>query len=128
MILLSNISPRTLHSRVHSESRLADRKASRETSSNRHSNCPPRSKDRSSTQDTRGWYNGKTEPFPGDDGDCSSWDQLLSTFVADAQANDMLEGLVFDIWNEPDLEIFWTRSREQWLQLWGRTYHVLRCV
>ncbi|KAF2014204.1 glycoside hydrolase family 39 protein [Aaosphaeria arxii CBS 175.79] len=65
-------------------------------------------------------------PYPGDDGDWSSWDELLATWIKDAKANDMLEGLVFDIWNEPDLKFFWNRSREQWLQLWSRSYHVLR--
>ncbi|KAF1845871.1 glycoside hydrolase family 39 protein [Cucurbitaria berberidis CBS 394.84] len=65
-------------------------------------------------------------PYPGDNDDWSSWDDLITTWIRDAKAHDMLEGLVFDIWNEPDLHFFWNRPREQWLQLWSRTYRVLR--
>ncbi|KAF2627253.1 glycoside hydrolase family 39 protein [Macroventuria anomochaeta] len=28
----------------------------------------------------------------------------------------MLEGLVFDFWNDPDLKFFWNRPRSQWLR------------
>jgi hypothetical protein len=38
------------------------------------------------------------------------------------------EGLSIDIWNEPDLSYFWTRGQDQYLQMWGRTYHRLRSV
>ncbi|SPN98650.1 uncharacterized protein DNG_01695 [Cephalotrichum gorgonifer] len=38
----------------------------------------------------------------------------------------MEEGLVIDIWNEPDLKFFWNRPKEQWLTMWSRTYHKIR--
>lgn len=65
-------------------------------------------------------------PYPGDDNDWSRWDQMMSSWIADAKKHDMLEQLVFDIWNEPDLEFFWNRPRSQWLELWSRTYSLLR--
>lgn len=67
-------------------------------------------------------------PYPGDDDDFESWDAMMDMFVADAKKHNMREGLVFDIWNEPDLKFFWNRPRSQWLQLWSRTYHFLRYV
>ena len=36
--------------------------------------------------------------WPGDDEDWSKWDALLTRFIADAKREDMIEGLVFDIW------------------------------
>jgi hypothetical protein len=65
-------------------------------------------------------------PYPGDNGDWSSWDELIKQWIVDAKEADMLEGLIFDIWNEPDLKYFWNRPREQWLEMWGRTYHTLK--
>lgn len=41
-------------------------------------------------------------------------------------ANSATDGLSIDIWNEPDLTIFWNRGQTQYLQMWGRTYHRLR--
>jgi hypothetical protein len=38
----------------------------------------------------------------------------------------MTEGLVIDIWNEPDLTFFWNRSMEQWLELWTRSFQKIR--
>jgi hypothetical protein len=38
----------------------------------------------------------------------------------------MTDGMIIDIWNEPDLSLFWNRDQDQYLQLWGRTYSRLR--
>ncbi|KAH7018741.1 glycoside hydrolase superfamily [Macrophomina phaseolina] len=65
-------------------------------------------------------------PYPGDNGDWSSYDAYLDQLLADLKSNDMTEGLVFDIWNEPDLSAFWNRDQDQYLQVWGRTYHKIR--
>lgn len=40
----------------------------------------------------------------------------------------MTEAMVVDIWNEPDLSVFWARSQDQYLQMWGRTYYKFRLV
>ncbi|KAF4635327.1 hypothetical protein G7Y89_g2773 [Cudoniella acicularis] len=65
-------------------------------------------------------------PYPGDNGDWSSWDDYLTQWISDMNANDALEGLSVDIWNEPDLAYFWNAPQSQYLQMWGRTYHRLR--
>ena len=61
-------------------------------------------------------------PYPGDNGDWTSWDEYLTHVVKDMRKNSMLESIVIDIWNEPDLvykgvAIFWNRSQEQYLQM-----------
>ena len=67
-------------------------------------------------------------PYPGDDGDWTSWDNYLTRFIADIKANSAIAGLSIDIWNEPDLTGFWNAPQSQWLEMYGRTYHKLRCV
>jgi len=67
-----------------------------------------------------------TAPYPGDNGDWSSWDDYLTHFIGDMIANDATLKLVIDIWNEPDLTGFWNRPQAQWIQMWGRTYYRLR--
>ncbi|KAH7166551.1 glycoside hydrolase superfamily [Dactylonectria macrodidyma] len=71
---------------------------------------------------------GQTEDFeyPGDNGDWTRWDAFLKQTLADVRSSNMTEGLVIDIWNEPDLSFFWNRPKEQWLAMWSRTYHKIR--
>jgi hypothetical protein len=57
---------------------------------------------------------------------CDSYDQYLAQVISDLQANGMIDGLDIDIWNEPDISVFWQRPQAQWIQLWGRGYHTLR--
>lgn len=68
-----------------------------------------------------------TAPYPGDDGDWSSWDDYLAQLFSDLAANSMTTDLVVDIWNEPDLgTTFWGRTQAQYLEMWGRTYYKFR--
>ncbi len=46
--------------------------------------------------------------------------------MADILANDMLPGLVWDIWNEPDISIFWERTQQQWIDLYIHTHKLIR--
>lgn len=62
-----------------------------------------------------------TAAYPGDDGDWTDYDAYLTRLIGDMQANDMLDDVVVDIWNEPDLTGFWNRPQAQYLALWGRT-------
>lgn len=64
--------------------------------------------------------------YPGDDGDWTEMEAFYSQLVSDLKANDMLEGLVFDIWNEPELDIFWARSWEQYLEYYVRAHKIVR--
>ncbi|KAL9114092.1 MAG: hypothetical protein Q9227_001864 [Pyrenula ochraceoflavens] len=67
-----------------------------------------------------------TAPYPGDNGNWAFWDQYLNQLISDMKANGMTTSLIIDIWNEPDLSIFWNRSQTQYLQMWGRTYYKFR--
>ncbi|KAM0187277.1 hypothetical protein ACHAPI_011190 [Fusarium lateritium] len=71
---------------------------------------------------------GQSEDFtyPGDNGDWTSWDAFLEKTLDDVIGSDMTEGLVIDIWNEPDLSFFWGRSMKQWLELWTRSFQKIR--
>lgn len=65
--------------------------------------------------------------MPGDDGDWTSYDNFLTALIDGITSNDMVPGLVLEIWNEPDLvDVFWQRNQTQYLQMWGRAYHRLR--
>lgn len=67
-------------------------------------------------------------PYPGDNGDWTSWDDYLAQLFSDINSNDMTSGLVIDIWNEPDGAGFWNREQSQYLEMWGRTYAKFRLV
>jgi hypothetical protein len=66
--------------------------------------------------------------WPGDGGDWSDYDRFVRQLMADMKRNNALEGLVWEVWNEPDLSVFWKRSLEQWVQLYVRTHKIIRCV
>jgi hypothetical protein len=47
--------------------------------------------------------------------------------MADLKANNALDGLVWDIWNEPDYRNnFWGRDQQRWIDLYIRTHKLLR--
>jgi hypothetical protein len=73
---------------------------------------------------------GQSEGFayPGDDNNRTSWDEFLERTLDDVKKSDMIEGLVVDIWNEPDYPLFWERSWEQYLDYWNHAYNYLRFV
>ncbi|KAH0278744.1 hypothetical protein KCU91_g2243, partial [Aureobasidium melanogenum] len=64
--------------------------------------------------------------WPGDNGDWTNYDQYLDQLIGDLKDNNMLDGLVYDTWNEPDGGFFWKRSQAQYLDLWSRTYQRIR--
>jgi hypothetical protein len=63
--------------------------------------------------------------WPGDNGNWTDYDNYLNQLIGDLKINDMLDGLVYDTWNEPDGS-FWDRSQAQYLDLWSRTYNRIR--
>ncbi|KFY12454.1 hypothetical protein V492_03859 [Pseudogymnoascus sp. VKM F-4246] len=65
-------------------------------------------------------------PFPGDNGDWSDMEDFWNQVMADLKANNMVEGLVIDLWNEPDGSGFWARSWEQYLEYWSRSSRLVR--
>jgi hypothetical protein len=64
--------------------------------------------------------------YPGDNGDWTNMENFYKQLVKDIKANNMLEGLVFDIWNEPDLELFWNRPWNQFLDYYVRAHKIVR--
>lgn len=73
-----------------------------------------------------GTQNSST-PYPGDNGNWAYWDQYFEQLVSDMKANSMIEDVIIDIWNEPDLgTVFWGKSQDQYLQYWGRSFAQFR--
>lgn len=64
--------------------------------------------------------------YPGDDGDWTETDAFLQQLASDIRTNEILEDLVIDIWNEPDLTAFWDRSWEQFLAYYVRAHNFFR--
>lgn len=67
-------------------------------------------------------------PFPGDNGDWTNFNNFLERLASDIKINNMQDGIVYDLWNEPDLNGFWMRSQQQYIDTWGRAYGFLRYV
>ena len=65
-------------------------------------------------------------PAPGDNGDWTSYDEFVQAIISDIKSHDMQAGLVIDIWNEPEGSGFWGRSIQQWLDMWGRGWHMFK--
>jgi len=64
--------------------------------------------------------------WPGDNGDFTNYDQFIQTLMSALKSNGATNGLVWDIWNEPDGSGFWPRPQQQWLNLYTRTHKALR--
>lgn len=67
--------------------------------------------------------------YPGDGGDWTQYTSFLSQVISDAQANGMTGPDVrWELWNEPDLSIFWKGTQAQWLEMWKRCYTQVRAA
>ncbi|MEV4215949.1 RICIN domain-containing protein [Micromonospora sp. NPDC049662] len=62
--------------------------------------------------------------FPGDNGNWTDYDNFLNRVIGDVRASGLT--VQWDIWNEPNITIFWNRPISQYLELWRRTYQRLR--
>ncbi|WP_328825884.1 RICIN domain-containing protein [Streptomyces sp. NBC_00252] len=64
--------------------------------------------------------------YPCDNGNCANWVSFIDATVGALQAS----GLTFsyDIWNEPDISVFWTRgvNSAQYFQMWDTAYREIR--
>ncbi|KAB5577962.1 glycoside hydrolase superfamily [Coniochaeta sp. 2T2.1] len=69
---------------------------------------------------------GASVPYPGDGGDWENMEAFWNQLISDLKANNMLDGLVLDLWNEPDLDIFWARSWDQYLEYFVRATKLVR--
>lgn len=67
--------------------------------------------------------------MPGDNGNWTNYDNFLTALIDAINTNDISTSLDLEIWNEPDLtDVFWQRTQEQYLQMWGRGYARLRAA
>jgi hypothetical protein len=62
--------------------------------------------------------------FPGDNGDWRDYDAFLTRLFSDVRAAGIT--VQWDIWNEPNITLFWNRPQAQFFELWRRTYQRIR--
>ncbi|WP_327691452.1 RICIN domain-containing protein [Streptomyces sp. NBC_00461] len=65
-----------------------------------------------------------TQPFPGDNGDWTQFDNFVNQLFSDVKANHMT--VQWDLWNEPNGRGFWPGPESQYLQMWSRFYAAVR--
>jgi hypothetical protein len=76
------------------------------------------------------WGNNGGQPsnetYPCDNGNCSNWISFIDTSVAALQASGL--PFAYDIYNEPDISVFWTRGMNspQYFQMWDTAYREIR--
>jgi len=66
--------------------------------------------------------------WPCNNGDCSNWVQFIEQAIGKLEASGIT--FSYDIWNEPDLSIFWAPgvNTPQYFQMWDVGYETLRRV
>ncbi|GIJ10871.1 RICIN domain-containing protein [Micromonospora andamanensis] len=62
--------------------------------------------------------------FPGDNGNWTDYDNFLNRVINDVRAAGL--SVQWDIWNEPNITLFWNRPISQYFELWRRTYQRIR--
>jgi hypothetical protein len=64
--------------------------------------------------------------FPGDNGNWADYDAFLTRLIDDVRATGV--PVQWDIWNEPNITLFWNRPQSQYFELWRRTYQRIRAA
>ncbi|QQM38258.1 RICIN domain-containing protein [Streptomyces liliifuscus] len=67
-----------------------------------------------------------SQGWPGDNGDWTKFDNFVTQLISDVRANNMT--VQWDLWNEPDLSIFWGAPQSQYLQMWSRFHARVRAA
>lgn len=62
--------------------------------------------------------------YPGDNGDWADFDDFLTRVINDVRDTGI--PVQWDLWNEPNLSMFWDRSQEQYFEMWDRAYQRVR--
>ncbi|MFC3994172.1 beta-xylosidase, partial [Actinoplanes siamensis] len=62
--------------------------------------------------------------FPGDNGDWTDYDAFLTRLINDVRATGV--PVEWDIWNEPNISLFWNRPQSQYFDMWRRAYQRIR--
>jgi hypothetical protein len=71
-----------------------------------------------------------TDPYPGDDGDWSAYEDFIRLVMADAAAAGMKPHQVqYEVWNEPDFtSVYWPRPKAQYEEMWRRGVRLIRTL
>ncbi|MEU9276286.1 RICIN domain-containing protein [Streptomyces sp. NPDC048342] len=66
--------------------------------------------------------------YPCDNGDCANWISFIDSTVGALQASGLT--FAYDIWNEPDISVFWTRgvNSAQYFRMWDTAYREIRRI
>ncbi len=64
--------------------------------------------------------------FPGDNGNWTDYDNFLTRLIGDVRATGA--PVQWDLWNEPNITLFWNRPQAQYFELWRRTYQRVRAA
>ena len=66
--------------------------------------------------------------YPCDNGNCSNWVTFIDSVVGALQSSGLK--FAYDIWNEPDISVFWTRGMNstQYFQMWDTAYREIRRI
>jgi hypothetical protein len=72
-------------------------------------------------------YTDKNGIWPGDNNKWDAWEDLIKRNVTVVK-NRGYKKLIWDIWNEPDIDMFWKRSREQFFETYKRAYEIIRNI
>ncbi|TDC43941.1 RICIN domain-containing protein [Micromonospora sp. KC213] len=62
--------------------------------------------------------------FPGDNGNWSDYDAFLTRLINDVRATGA--PVQWDLWNEPNITLFWNRPQAQYFEMWRRAYQRIR--
>ncbi|WP_246277689.1 GH39 family glycosyl hydrolase [Phytohabitans rumicis] len=76
--------------------------------------------------DLRGADGFAISRFPGDNGNWADYDAFLTRLIDDVRATGV--PVQWDIWNEPNLSLFWNRPQSQYFELWRRSYQRIRAA
>jgi len=64
--------------------------------------------------------------FPGDNGDWTDYDNFLTRLINDVRATGA--PVQWDLWNEPNISLFWNRPQSQYFEMWRRAYQRVRAA
>ncbi|MEV4054795.1 RICIN domain-containing protein [Amycolatopsis sp. NPDC049688] len=64
--------------------------------------------------------------FPGDNGDWTDYDSFLTRLISDVRATGA--PVEWDLWNEPNISLFWNRSQAQYFEMWRRGHQRIRAA
>lgn len=68
-------------------------------------------------------------PIPGAGGDWTQFTTFLSQLISEVQAAGMTgPDVLWELWNEPEVSIFWSGTQAQWLATWQHAYQQVRAA